>query len=156
MNTKLTKGERRFAAYAREVGWREAASKFVYRLDLENRAYLPPPCVLFGMSVRKQDVSRARREGEPTYCQRRFYVNAYRVVEVYGGPEEGGWWYNLRCPLESVRLRHKRSARKVAERLWHKHKEIIEGDIYSSLGGAELDISIESGPPERPRRQHYE
>jgi hypothetical protein len=87
------------------------------------------------------------RHGWERKSTRRLYVNAYEVVRVYGGPEEGGWWYNLRCPLESVRLRHKRSARKVAERLWHKHKEIIEGDIYSSLGGAVLDISIESGPP---------
>ncbi len=146
MNTKLTKGERRFAAYARQVGWYPATDKFVWKLDRENRALLPPPSVVFGW----------QGDGWERKSTRRLYVNAYEVVRVYGGPEEGGWWYNLRCPLESVRLRHKRSARKVAERLWHKHKEIIEGDIYSSLGGAVLDISIESGPPERPRRQHYE
>ena len=23
-----------------------------------------------------------------------FYVGKYRKIENYGGPEEGGWWYN--------------------------------------------------------------
>ena len=26
--------------------------------------------------------------------QRLMYVNAYEVTRHYGGPEEGGWWYN--------------------------------------------------------------
>tara|TARA_R110002020_G_scaffold215083_1_gene422209 strand:+ start:3012 stop:3404 length:393 start_codon:yes stop_codon:yes gene_type:complete len=30
------------------------------------------------------------------------YVNAYSVTRHYGGPEEGGWWYNRGYPLASV------------------------------------------------------
>lgn len=30
------------------------------------------------------------------------YVNAYLVCRVYGGPEEGGWWFNAGEPLASV------------------------------------------------------
>ncbi len=30
------------------------------------------------------------------------YVNAYAVTRHYGGPEEGGWWYNRGTPLASV------------------------------------------------------
>jgi len=26
------------------------------------------------------------------------YVNAYRVSRAYGGPEEGGWWYDVGEP----------------------------------------------------------
>lgn len=30
------------------------------------------------------------------------YVNAYAVTRHYGGPEEGGWWYNRQTPLASI------------------------------------------------------
>lgn len=30
------------------------------------------------------------------------YVNAYIVTRHYGGPEEGGWWFNAGEPLASV------------------------------------------------------
>lgn len=30
------------------------------------------------------------------------YVNVYRVTRHYGGPEEGGWWYDAGEPLASV------------------------------------------------------
>ena len=30
------------------------------------------------------------------------YLNAYAVTRHYGGPEEGGWWYNSGEPLASI------------------------------------------------------
>ena len=30
------------------------------------------------------------------------YVNAYEVMRHYGGPEEGGWWYDSFNPLASI------------------------------------------------------
>ena len=30
------------------------------------------------------------------------FLNVYAVERVYGGPEEGGWWYNCGVPLASV------------------------------------------------------
>lgn len=30
------------------------------------------------------------------------YVNAYEVTRHYGGPQEGGWWYNHSHPLASI------------------------------------------------------
>lgn len=30
------------------------------------------------------------------------YMNAYHVDRAYGGPEEGGWWYNRGEPLASI------------------------------------------------------
>lgn len=32
------------------------------------------------------------------------YLNAYAVSRAYGGPEEGGWWYDVGVPLASVPL----------------------------------------------------
>jgi hypothetical protein len=32
----------------------------------------------------------------------RVYVNVYAVTRHYGGPQEGGWWYNVGQPLASV------------------------------------------------------
>lgn len=30
------------------------------------------------------------------------YVNAYQVTRHFGGPEEGGWWFNHHEPLASI------------------------------------------------------
>lgn len=29
-----------------------------------------------------------------------FYIHKYRTSLEYGGPEEGGWWYNASVPLD--------------------------------------------------------
>ena len=36
------------------------------------------------------------------------YINAYAVTRHYGGPEEGGWWYNQGEPIASVPLETER------------------------------------------------
>lgn len=33
------------------------------------------------------------------------YLNVYAVTRHYGGPEEGGWWYNVGTPLASVPIK---------------------------------------------------
>lgn len=33
------------------------------------------------------------------------YLNVYAVTRHYGGPEEGGWWYNAGQPLASVPIK---------------------------------------------------
>ena len=30
------------------------------------------------------------------------YLNTYEVWQAYGGPEEGGWWYDAGEPVQSV------------------------------------------------------
>lgn len=32
----------------------------------------------------------------------RTYINTYLINRAYGGPEEGGWWYDVSVPVESV------------------------------------------------------
>lgn len=31
-----------------------------------------------------------------------FYVNTYLIDKAYGGPEEGGWWYNTQDPVNQA------------------------------------------------------
>jgi hypothetical protein len=38
------------------------------------------------------------KPGTPTLV----YLNAYEVTRHYGGPEEGGWWYDHREPVASI------------------------------------------------------
>lgn len=32
------------------------------------------------------------------------YLNTYEVYQAYGGPEEGGWWYDRGTPVQSILL----------------------------------------------------
>ena len=38
------------------------------------------------------------------YERQTVYANVYKVAQNYGGPEEGGWWYDSGEPLESVKV----------------------------------------------------
>jgi len=33
-----------------------------------------------------------------------YYIHKYEVAQQYGGPEEGGWWYNAGDPVEDWKL----------------------------------------------------
>lgn len=46
----------------------------------------------------------AHRE-EDRFRQSLVYVNTYQVTRFYGGPEEGGWWYDRGVAISSVRTR---------------------------------------------------
>jgi len=101
------------------------------------------------------------------YCgnwctERIFYVNAYEVTRNYGGPEEGGWWYNLHVPIASVPvIASSRDDAKIKEKvkeLEEFFKDRSYGNIYSMKGGQELNVYVEDKfaelePKERP---HYE
>ena len=32
------------------------------------------------------------------------YLNTYETWQAYGGPEEGGWWYECGTPVQSVMI----------------------------------------------------
>jgi hypothetical protein len=85
------------------------------------------------------------------------FVNVYEVTREYGGPEEGGWYYNsLRC-IEAIPVRHSNSYEMVR---WAKeqYKHIKHGNIYSVLGGSELEVMWEENPcdSETQNRPYYE
>jgi hypothetical protein len=72
------------------------------------------------------------------------YVNAYRVTQAYGGPEEGGWWYDEYEPLESVVVESEEQEEEVRAALAKRY--VDEEDVgqrrgrTSAAGG--YDISI--------------
>ena len=122
------------------------------------------------------------------------YINAYIVTRHYGGPEEGGWWYNRGEPVASVPIiigpkphwvpnwwgknedgtaaypdgGHinpcpdiSREDQDILDRETDRLAEIFDdcntGNIYSMLGGAEMqyELSDEPGQPWPQERPYY-
>lgn len=84
------------------------------------------------------------------------YVNAYEVTRHYGGPEEGGWWFNCGEPLASVPLGPDQDPDPVKADLMEKLSDTNQGDIYSVNGGTMLNVTVEDDyakpwPDEHPR-----
>lgn len=86
------------------------------------------------------------------------YVNAYSVTRHYGGPEEGGWWYNAGEPLASVPLLPGEDPAPVIARLQAIFSGEEYGDIYSVRGGIKVSVGVAYAPAERfpSERPHYE
>jgi hypothetical protein len=112
------------------------------------------------------------------------YVNLYRVTRHYGGPEEGGWWYNAGEPLASVPIpgiwRSEEMPDAEVPPEWKPDPQLLPlvmdeyvrekerlmdlfifekwGSIYSMRGGADIEVRSEEfvarSWPER--RPHYE
>lgn len=80
------------------------------------------------------------------------YITVYEVDRCYGGPEEGGWWYNRYVPIETITLpkayqrKSKRAVKKVnalSKTLEVKYKDREWGNIYHSTGGLLIEAIIE-------------
>jgi hypothetical protein len=83
------------------------------------------------------------------------WVNAYSVGRSYGGPEEGGWWYDDYTLLESKRVpRHR--AGNVKAQFIRKYKDREWGDPSSVRGGERIKVLIEETPGRHTPRPHYE
>jgi len=91
----------------------------------------------------------------------RRYITAYAVTRHYGGPEEGGWWYNAYNPIASVDVpshlqfpnvseEYEDELDALMEKVRKEHSEVIEGDISSVLGGTALEVLVE------PTKNHYQ
>lgn len=86
-----------------------------------------------------------------------FYVNVYEVHRCYGGPEEGGWWFDEGHPVRTgTPFDTLDEAEAEAERLREHYQD--DGDRYSARGGLDYSVVIEPHqgrhyPDERP---HYE
>ena len=64
------------------------------------------------------------------------YVNAYLVDRMYGGPEEGGWWFDAGVPVESIKctpeeVRRVEVDRKARCREWNKSRNSDTGSVLS-------------------------
>ena len=109
--------------------------------------------------------------GKSVWCQlEEYFVNTYLLDKVYGGPEEGGWWYNCGTPIA-----HRRVLFPFYHWLFKKWRdasikemaldlEAGSGPRYYFAGdfptyhGTELSVSIDSEFPEPypQERPHYE
>lgn len=78
------------------------------------------------------------------------YVNVYDITRCFGGPEEGGWWYDAG---ECIQI-HRVAGRNEAEcsNMAHALRDRLRADFpktdkrYSVLGGDDYDIFIEDEP----------
>jgi hypothetical protein len=82
------------------------------------------------------------------------YVTVYTIVRSYGGPEEGGWWYNLVIPIDYKTVTNIVKAHNAVKKFKKQYPDV--GDIYSTSDGEWFDIHIEKkmgehGQTNRPR-----
>tara|TARA_R110000765_G_scaffold236838_1_gene339663 strand:+ start:541 stop:1044 length:504 start_codon:yes stop_codon:yes gene_type:complete len=63
-------------------------------------------------------------EVEPAPRKHIYYVNVYQIQRAYGGPEEGGWWYDEGTPIESETTTEGGDLRGIIEKLEKSHGEI--------------------------------
>lgn len=61
------------------------------------------------------------------------YANVYEVDRVYGGPEEGGWWFTTFTPRESRKFNTKLRARIALEKMLQERLKTIKPEygLYS-------------------------
>lgn len=85
------------------------------------------------------------------------FVNVYSITRHYGGPEEGGWYYNWNECIESIPVQNKFSDLMKEEAI-KRYESRKHGNIYSVLGGTDIDVRIEENPKESEtkERPHYE
>jgi hypothetical protein len=84
------------------------------------------------------------------------FVNVYDYSRAYGGPEEGGWWYDTGVPVKSVACVTDSDVDVASTRLQGVYPST--GGASSVLGGEDYIILYESHPgrPFPEYRPHYE
>lgn len=94
------------------------------------------------------------------------FINVYAVSRNYGGPEEGGWWWDSGEPIASVPIDDNTLIDHIAEVKKHLIEKLepvyktSSGRIgrYSVAGGADVEAYVEDHPaaawPEKV--PHYE
>lgn len=87
------------------------------------------------------------------------YIGAYEVYQVYGGPEEGGWWYTHSIHISSMMLRHDDDILTVARALWNEYENKDDGrEVTSVLADNAVFVYFENTPGEwhDNERQYFE
>lgn len=61
----------------------------------------------------------------------RLYVNIYAVSRAYGGPEEGGWWFDTGEPVGSIPVEMTEAERRALHTLvTQREGEDIDPEVY--------------------------
>ena len=88
-------------------------------------------------------------EGEPVV------VALYETWSCYGGPEEGGWYYEAGTPVKGVCVFSKKQAIRTALELQQYAEEVYGGDT-DHLGWTRWRVCFEQGwPEEYPKERPY-
>jgi hypothetical protein len=105
-----------------------------------------------------ESIEKSWTEVLQEFSSEKLYINAYFVTRHYGGPEEGGWYWNQFEPISSILFDKgywdgdydtiptnllwmaKQARKKIMQELYH-HKT---GDIYSSRGGLDIEVVFEN------------
>ena len=122
----------------------------------------------------EEDYLEDRNDGsELHFYQPEFpkHLNVYQITQAYGGPEEGGWWFDAGVPCESVVVDSQEEREQVLSRLRTRY-QLDEQNRYapepsyvdrqrsrgrtSAAGGYDIRIQEEYEfaqpfPQERPR-----
>lgn len=101
-----------------------------------------------------------RSDYSPVVTNQLMYLVAWEITQSYGGPEEGGWWYDSREPIAVIPCSiagHVRHGLHLIEDAF-EDRYSNERERTSAAGGADLAVSIqERYPHPEPReRPHYE
>ena len=83
------------------------------------------------------------RANNPNINPLYLYVNAYAVSRCYGGPEEGGWWYDSGRPLASVPVTYGAPTEFISHYLETLLGWKNRDDRYSVLGGEDFVVYVE-------------
>jgi hypothetical protein len=87
------------------------------------------------------------------------FVNVYLEDRAYGGPEEGGWWYDVGKAVRSTQVAFDLGALSAEEQAWCDEENLHRrSDVGSVLSEGRYAVRVEDGPAadfpaERP---HYE
>lgn len=88
---------------------------------------------------------------------RLLYVNVYEVDRRYGGPEEGGWWYDVGVVVKKMPVLASKGPRLLARvRSWCQRMNEAERNRFSTIGTPDFEVALtdepgENFPTERPR-----
>lgn len=118
---------------------------------------------------RRATLSVCRSENEHAVTERRertrkgelvpFYVAVYGTTRVYGGREEGGWYYNRERRLQCFRVWCFREALAKVRELMDEYQQ-PRWDIYSVLGDEDFHIYLardfDDLPPQDSGPRSYE
>lgn len=85
--------------------------------------------------------------GRSARPHRRWYVNIYESDRCYGGPEEGGWWYDMGTVELSIPITasHYYDAVRLADTLRKQYTD--EGHRYNVVPrGTDYEVRVERAP----------
>ena len=90
------------------------------------------------------------------------FVAVVSISRHFGGPEEGGWWYDWRNVESVERFDNPRRARRMARRIAREEARYApRHNRYSVLGGTDVEVLrarslAEVDSWQTKRRPHYE